>query len=134
MKKAAAYGRLLLFHFYCRSIHLINNTVNFLLIGVVTDVIHTLNGEIVPRVLSNGRNVAHVADVEFDLFRHVGHFHLKFVAHIVLLFLVAREDSDLSDVGAQEAVQHGVAERSRAARDQEGYIFKERHTDTTTPS
>ena len=43
-------------------------------------------------------DVAHVADVELDLFGDFGHLGLKLVTHIVLLLLIAREDTDLTDV------------------------------------
>ena len=46
------------------------------------------------------------------------------MAHVVLLLLVAREDADLRQVGVHEVLEHGVAERARAARDHEGLVFK----------
>ena len=70
--------------------------------------------------------VAHIADVELDLLGVGGILGLQLVAHIVLLLLIAGEDADLTDVGGQEVLQHGIAEASRAAGDQEGLVFKNR--------
>ena len=36
----------------------------------------------------------------------------------------AGEDADLTDVGGEEVLQHGIAEASRAAGDQESLVFK----------
>jgi hypothetical protein len=41
------------------------------------------------------------------------------MAHVILLLLIAGEDPDLRDLGLQEAVQHRVPERARAAGDEE---------------
>ena len=68
--------------------------------------------------------VAHVTDVELDLARHLRHTRLEVVPHVVLLLLVAREDADLSDIGAKEAVQDGIAETAGAARDKQRIVFK----------
>ena len=57
------------------------------------------------------------AYVKFDFIRHLRHFCLKLVAHIVLLFLVPRENADLADVRAQKTVEHGVAERTDSTGD-----------------
>lgn len=56
--------------------------------------------------------VAYIADKEFDLVCHIGVFHLVLVAHIVLLLLIAGEDTDFSDVCTEEAVQYCVTEGS----------------------
>lgn len=44
------------------------------------------------------------------------------VPHIVLLLFVAGEDADFTDVGGKKAVQDGVAERTGAADDHEGFV------------
>jgi len=42
--------------------------------------------------------VADVAYVELDFVCDFGHFSLKLVTHIVLFFLVSRENSDFADI------------------------------------
>lgn len=54
--------------------------------------------------------VAYIADKKLDLVCHVRVFHLVFVAHIVLLLLIAREDADFSDICTEKAVQHCITE------------------------
>ena len=46
---------------------------------------------------------------------------------IVLLLLVPGEDADLPDVRGQKAVQNRMTEGASAARDEEDFIFKQRH-------
>ena len=57
------------------------------------------------------------AYVKFDFIRHLWHLCLKFVAHIILLLLIAGEYAYLSDVRAQKTVEHGVAERTDSTGD-----------------
>ena len=71
-----------------------------------------------------GGFVAHVADVELDLVGYFGHLGLILVTHVVLLFLVAREDADLCDVGSQESVKYCVAEGTCSSCDHEGLACK----------
>ena len=71
---------------------------------------------------ANRLEIPHVANVKFDLLRRLRHFRLKFVAHIVLLLLVTGEDADLPNVRAKKAVQHGIAEGTGPAGDEEGFI------------
>ena len=66
---------------------------------------------------ADGRDIAHVADVEADLFSQLRVLRLELMAHIILLFLIARENADLADVGCEKTVQHGIAEAARAAGD-----------------
>ena len=69
-------------------------------------VVHVFHGHV------HGRLIAHVADVEL-------HFRvLERVAHIVLLLLVATENTDLTDVAVKEATKDGIAKRAGAAGDQ----------------
>ena len=56
--------------------------------------------------------VADVADVELQLRTGVAE------PHVLLLLLVAAEHADLGDVGIEEPVENGVAERARPAGDQ----------------
>ena len=80
----------------------------------VEDVVHAMHG------VAHGLGVADVADEEADLVGLLRVALLKHVAHVVLLLLVAREDTDLADVGLEEVLEHGVAEASRAAGYHEG--------------
>ena len=75
----------------------------------VENVIHAVH-----RVF-DGRDVPHIADVEFDFLGDFGHFRLKLVPHIVLFLLVAGKDPDLSDVRFQKAVENGISETPRPA-------------------
>ena len=68
------------------------------------DVIHARHG------IAARLQVAYVSDKKLDLVCHVRVFHLVFVAHIVLLFLIAREDADFSDICTEKAVQHCITE------------------------
>ena len=68
------------------------------------DVIHAVHS------IPHAGNIAHVADEEFDLLRYLGHFCLKFMTHIVLLFLVTGKNADLSDIRTQKTVQHRISE------------------------
>lgn len=70
------------------------------------DEIHSANN------LLDAALVAHVADVELELAAVVA------LAHIVLLLLVAREDTDLGDFGIEESFEDGVAKGSCATGDQ----------------
>jgi len=49
---------------------------------------------------------------------------LKVMTHIVLLLLVAREDTDFLDIACQKATKHSVTERSGTTGDQKGFVFK----------
>ena len=62
--------------------------------------------------------VAHIAHKKLDLSGGFRVFCLKLVAHIVLLFLIAGENADLSDVRIQETSQYRVSEGSCSACDQ----------------
>ena len=84
----------------------------------VKDVVHPVHGAL------DGLQIPHVANVEFDLIRHFRHLYLKFMAHIVLLLLIAGEDADLADVGRKKAVENGVAERAGPTGDHEGFVFE----------
>ena len=68
--------------------------------------------------------VTHVANVEFHFVRHLRHTRLEVVAHVVLLLFITREDTNLPDVRSQKTVQHGIAERPRAASNQQRLVLK----------
>lgn len=74
-----------------------------------------------------GALVADVSDVEFDFARDLGHLGLILVTHIVLLLLIAREDSDFAYVGAKEAVEYGVTEGTCSPGDHQCFVFKNAH-------
>ena len=52
----------------------------------------------------NGLQVPDVANVKLDFIRHLRHFRLILVAHVVLLLLIPGEDADLANVRGEEAV------------------------------
>lgn len=62
------------------------------------DVIHAVHG------ISDRGQLPHIPEEEFYLIGGLWHLRLKFMAHIVLLFLVAGKNADLTDIGIQEAV------------------------------
>ena len=68
--------------------------------------------------------VADIADVELDLVGYLGHTGLEVVAHVVLLLLVAREDTDLTNVGLQKAVKYCVSKRSCSSSNEEDFVLK----------
>lgn len=74
-----------------------------------------------------GTLVADIAYVKFNFVRYFGHLGLIFVAHIVLLLFVAREDSDFAYVGAKEAVEYGVTEGTCSPGDHQCFVFKNAH-------
>ena len=80
------------------------------------DVVHSSHRTV------NCLTIADVADVEFDL------RILKFMPHVVLLFLVARENADFFDIGIQEATQHSVAERPGSTGNEKRFTFEHRKT------
>ena len=86
--------------------------------GGVEDVVHAVHG------VAHALGVADVADEEAHLGGELGRPLLQAVAHVVLLLLVAREDTDLGQVGVHEVLEHGVAERAGATRDHQGLVFE----------
>ena len=71
--------------------------------------------------------VAHVTYIELDLVCHLWHTSLEVVTHIVLFLLVTAEDTDLSNIGSQETVQHGITEATCTSGDKEDFVFKYAH-------
>ena len=84
-------------------------------------IVHTLHG-IVQRTL-----VAHIADVELNLVCHLRHAGLEVMTHIILLLLITTEDTNLTDVSTQEAVQHSITKTTRASSNQEDFVFEYTH-------
>ena len=82
------------------------------------DVVHAVHG------VAHALGVTDVADEEANLGGELRRPLLQAVTHIVLLLLIAGEDSDLSQVGVHEVLKHGVAKATRAARDHEGLAAK----------
>lgn len=68
------------------------------------DVIYTRHG-VLARL-----EIADIADEEFDFMGHIRHLGLVFVTHVVLLLLVATEDTNLCNVGLEETVEDGIPE------------------------
>ena len=77
----------------------------------VEDVVHPRHG------VAHGLRVAHVADVELDLFGVLRVLCLQLVAHVVLLLLVAGEDANLLEVGVQEVPENGGTKAAGSAGD-----------------
>ena len=71
--------------------------------------------------------VAHITDIELDLTSHLWHTRLEVMTHIILLLLITREDTDLSDVSTEETVQHCVSKRTSTTCYQQGLICKRIH-------
>lgn len=49
---------------------------------------------------------------------------LVFVTHIVLFLLIAAEDTNLTDVGAQGTVKYCITETAGTSSDKEDLVFK----------
>ena len=89
----------------------------------VEHIVHALH-----RVLQRAL-VPHVADIKFNLVRHLRHPRLEVVPHIVLLLLVAAEDPDLANISPQETVQHRIAKAPGTAGDEQGFVLENGHMD-----
>ena len=66
--------------------------------GGVEDIVHPGHGP------PDGLQVPDVANVKLDFIRHLRHFRLILVAHIVLLLFVPGEDADFANVRGEKAV------------------------------
>lgn len=71
-----------------------------------------------------GFKVSHIANVEFDFVSYIRILGLVLVTHVVLFFLIAGEDADFPDVGAEKALKDSVPERSSASTNQEDFVFE----------
>ena len=85
------------------------------------DIVDSLHGVLKRRL------VAYVADVELDLVCNLGHRSLIEVTHVVLLLLVAREDTDLTDIRTEKTVQNCVTEATGSTGDHQNFVFKNAH-------
>ncbi len=74
------------------------------------DIVHAMHG------ITYGLNVSHIADMEFHLSEMVRISSLKLMAHIILLFLITRENTDLSHVRGQEVFEDGISKGARPSR------------------
>ena len=54
----------------------------------------------------------HITYIELNLVRHIGVFGLVLMTHIVLLLLIAGEDTYLRNVSTQKAIQHRISKRT----------------------
>lgn len=68
--------------------------------------------------------VAHIADIKLYLVCHFRHTGLEIVANVVLFLLIAAEDTNLTDVGAQETVKYCITETAGTSSDKEDLVFK----------
>ncbi|MCY1554454.1 hypothetical protein D9M68_910280 [compost metagenome] len=68
--------------------------------------------------LGDAIKIADVTNMELEL------LVVQRDAHVLLLFLVATEDPDLSHVGIEKTTQHRVAERAGTSGDQQGLASK----------
>lgn len=68
--------------------------------------------------------VAHVANIKAQLARKLRVQLLVFVAHVVLLFLIARKNANLADVAVQKVLEHRVAKTACAARDKQRFSLE----------
>ena len=101
------------------SFHREELTAGHLLQGCcMEDVVDALHG-IAERTL-----VAYVADIELYLACYLGHTSLEVMAHVVLLLLVATEDTDLADIGLEKTIENCVAEAAGASGDEEDFVFE----------
>ena len=80
------------------------------------NVVHPVHG------ILDTLEVAHITDVELDLVGRFRHLGLEFVAHVVLLFLVAAENADFANIGLEEAVEHSITKATRTTGNQESLI------------
>ena len=79
------------------------------------DVVNTAHGDIYRCLVPN------IADV-------ILHFRaLEHVTHVILLFLVARENTNFFDVAIEETTKYGVPETARTACNQQDFVFENRH-------
>lgn len=74
------------------------------------DIVHAMHG------IAHGLNVTYIANVEFHLSEMVRISSLKLVTHIILLLLIAGENTNLPHIGGQEMLEDGIAEGSRSSR------------------
>ena len=54
--------------------------------------------------------VTHVAYVELDFVCNFGHLSLKFMTHVILLFLVTGKNTDFLYICFKKAIEYGIAE------------------------
>ena len=94
---------------------------NLLQSSSVEDVVNTGHG------VTDGLGVADIADVELDLASSLRVLGLKLVAHIILLFFVTGEDTNLFQVRIQEVLQNGRTKRTSTTSNHKGCVIKCRH-------
>lgn len=71
--------------------------------------------------------VSDIANVEFDFVGIIRVLSLEFMAHIILLLLIAGKDADLANIRCQEVLKDRIAERAGTARDHKGGVCKFGH-------
>src|SRR5699024_2045471 len=53
---------------------------------------------------------------------------LIFMAHIILFFLIPRENAEFTDIGTKKTIQHYVTEGTRSTGNHEGLTRKNAHS------
>ena len=94
---------------------------NLLQSSSVEDVVNT------GHCVTDRLRIADITDVELHLLGSLRVLGLKLMAHIVLLLLVTREDTNLLQVRIQEVLQNGGTERAGTTSDHKGCVIKCRH-------
>ena len=89
--------------------------------GCMEDVVNTRHS-----ILDRLR-IADITDVKLDFLSGLRMLSLKLVAHIVLLLLIAGEDTNLLQVRVQEVLQNGRTKRTSTTSDHKGCVIKCRH-------
>jgi len=79
----------------------------------VKNIIHPAHGP------GHAACVTHIANVELELGMVVA------LAHVILLFLIAAEDADFSNIRIQEALENSIAERTGTTGDKKAFFFKQ---------
>ena len=77
--------------------------------------------------ITDGLRVTDIADVELHLFGILRMLSLKLMAHIILLFLVTRENADFLQARIQEMLQNSRSKRTSTTSDHKGCVIKCRH-------
>ena len=96
--------------------------------GSVKDVIDSVHG------IAHRLGIAYVADEEAHLGGELGRALLQAVAHVILLLLVATEDTDFSNLGIHKMLQNSRTETARTAGNHESFIVKRIVTHCSRPS
>ena len=75
----------------------------------------------------DGLRIADITDIELDFLSRFWVLSLKLMAHIILLFLIARENADFLEVRIKEVFQNSRAKRTRTTSNHKSCVIKRRH-------